>query len=253
VSYSEGFKGGGWNSHFNAVLTPAQQAALHPFKPEYAETIELGFKLDLAGDTFRLNGAVFTSDYTDMQVTYRGPAPAGVAPFLTNAGKAGIDGAELEATWAPSEAWILEASLGYLDATIDDLDNIPLAILPPGLAEGNALPFAPEEQAHLGIGYDASPGNLVLTPRIDLAYTGKMFFDATNTPEIAQLDSVTVVNVSLALGPSAGNWRFIVGVNNATDELYRVGGNSSLTTGSGYAEVAYARAREYFATFSYDF
>ena len=44
----------------------------------------------------RLNMAVFTSDYTDMQVTYRGPAPNGVAPFLTNAGKASIDGAELE-------------------------------------------------------------------------------------------------------------------------------------------------------------
>ena len=26
LSYSEGFKGGGWNSHFNSVLTPAQQA-----------------------------------------------------------------------------------------------------------------------------------------------------------------------------------------------------------------------------------
>ncbi|MBX5460949.1 MAG: TonB-dependent receptor [Steroidobacteraceae bacterium] len=28
VSYAEGFKGGGWNSHFNSVLTPEQQAAL---------------------------------------------------------------------------------------------------------------------------------------------------------------------------------------------------------------------------------
>jgi iron complex outermembrane receptor protein len=42
-------------------------------------------------------------------------------------------------------------------------------------------------------------------------------------------------------------------VNNATDEIYPVAGNSSLTTGSGYAEVAYARPREYFATLSYDF
>jgi iron complex outermembrane receptor protein len=55
------------------------------------------------------------------------------------------------------------------------------------------------------------------------------------------------------LAPSAGNWRLTVGVNNATDELYPVGGNSSLSTGAGYAEIAYARAREYFATFSYDF
>ena len=47
--------------------------------------------------------------------------------------------------------------------------------------------------------------------------------------------------------------RLAAGINNATDELYPVAGNSSLTTGSGYAEVAYARPREWFATFQYDF
>jgi iron complex outermembrane receptor protein len=253
VSYSEGFKGGGWNSHFNAVLTAPQQAALHPFKPETAETVEVGFKLDLASNTLRLNGAVFSSDYTDMQITYRGPAPAGVAPFVTNAGKATIDGAELEATWAPNDAWLVEASIGTLDATIDELNNIPFAVLPPGLVAGNALPFAPDEQAHLGIAYDATPGNLVVTPRIDVSYTSKTYFDATNTPEIAQLDDFTVVNASVVLAPSSGNWRVTLGVNNATDELYAVAGNSSLTTGSGYAEIAYARPREYFATISFDF
>src|SRR5207248_681556 len=57
--------------------------------------------------------AVFTSDYTNMQVTYRGPAPNGVAPFITNAGKASIDGLELETTWAPNDAWTVDASFGY--------------------------------------------------------------------------------------------------------------------------------------------
>jgi iron complex outermembrane recepter protein len=196
---------------------------------------------------------VFSSDYTDMQVTYRGPAPMGVAPFLTNAGKASIDGAELEMTWLPSPEWTVEASLGYLDATIDRLDNIPLAILPPGLVVGNVLPFAPEWQGHFGIAYDARAGSVVVTPRLDLSYQDATFFDATNTPEIAQLDDVTVLNFSLAIVPNTGNWRVTLGVNNATDELYPVAGNSSLTTGSGYAEIAYARPREYFAQLTYDF
>ena len=51
LSYSEGFKGGGWNSHFNAVLTPAQQAALQKFEQEEAQTIEVGAKFDLAENT----------------------------------------------------------------------------------------------------------------------------------------------------------------------------------------------------------
>ena len=48
LSYSEGFKGGGWNSHFNAVLTPAQQEALQKFEQEEAQTIELGAKFTFA-------------------------------------------------------------------------------------------------------------------------------------------------------------------------------------------------------------
>ena len=253
VSYAQGFKGGGWNSHFNAVLTAPQQAALHPFRPEEAETVEIGTKLDLADDTLRVNAALFSSDYTDMQITYRGPAPNGVAPFLTNAGKASIDGAELELTWLPTAALMIEGSLGFLDATIDRLDNIPLAVLPPGLVAGNVLPFAPERQAHFGLAYDARPGSLSVTPRVDVSYTDRQFFDATNTPEIAQLEDVTVVNASVALAPAAGTWQLTIGVNNATDETYPVAGNSSLTTGSGYAEIAYARPREYFASITFDF
>jgi iron complex outermembrane receptor protein len=253
LSYAQGFKGGGWNSHFNAPLTPEQQAALHPFRPEEAETVELGTKLDLAGDTLRLNAAIFSSDYQDMQLTYRGPAPNGVAPFVTNAGKTSIDGAELELTWVATARLLFDASVGMLDASIDELDAIPFAVLPPDLLPGNALPFSPDHQAHFGVAYDARAGNLTITPRLDVSYTDTQFFDATNTREIAQLEDVTVVNASVFLEPSAGNWRLTIGVNNATDELYQIAGNSSLTTGSGYAEVAYARPREYFATFNLDF
>jgi iron complex outermembrane recepter protein len=252
ASYAEGFKGGGWNSHFNAVLTPQQQAALQEFAQEEAETIEIGAKFDLGG-TVRLNLAAFTSDYTDMQVTYRGPAPTGVAPFLTNAGKASIDGAEAELTWAPTQLWRVEASLGYLDATIDSLDNIPLAVLPPGLLEGNRLPFAPQWQGHVGLAYTAHAGTLAIQPRVDASYQAQTFFDAANTLEIAQLDDVTTVNAQVQFSSDGGPWRVILGVNNATDELYPIAGNSSLTTGSGYAEIAYARPREWFANFQYEF
>jgi iron complex outermembrane receptor protein len=253
LSYSEGFKGGGWNSHFNAVLTPEQQAALHPFAPEEAQTIELGTKLEFAGNTVRLNMAVFTSDYTNMQLTYRGPAPNGVAPFVTNAGETSIDGAEFELTWAVTDALLLDGSVGYLDATIDDLSNIPFAVLPPGLLEGNFLPYAPEWQAHLGLAYTARAGNLEIVPRVDASYQSQTFFDATDTPEIAQLEDVTTINFQIQLRTADEKWRFTAGVNNATDELYPVAGNSSLTTGSGYAEIAYARPREWFATIQFDF
>ena len=254
ASYSEGFKGGGWNSHFNQPPPPPDFLALvQEFAPEEAKTYELGFKADLADNTFRLNGAVFWTDYEDLQVTYRGPLPNGVAPFLINAGKASVDGAELEATWAPNAALVVEASVGYLDSSLDELDINPVAAPPPGLVAGNVLPYAPEWQAHVGIGYDANVGGFVITPRIDASYQDTTFFDATNTREIAQLDDITVLNASLKVAPDDGNWYVTLGVNNATDETYPIAGNSSLATGSGYAEIAYSRPREYFAQLIFDF
>jgi iron complex outermembrane receptor protein len=253
VSYSEGFKGGGWNSHFNSVLTAEQQSALHEFDPEQARTVELGTKLDLARRTVRLNLAVFSSDYEDMQLTYRGPAPNGVAPFITNAGKTSIDGAEAELTWAPVAPLLVDASVGFLDATIDELGNIPFAVLPPDLVEGNRLPFAPEWTYHLGLQYTAHAGALEIVPRVDASYQAETFFDASNTREIAQDDAVTTVNASVQVRGAGAKWRIIAGVNNATDETYPIAGNSSLSTGSGYAEIAYARPREWFASFQYDF
>jgi iron complex outermembrane receptor protein len=254
ASYSEGFKGGGWNSHFNQPPPPpAFLAVVQEFQPEEAETFEVGAKFDLAGNTLRLNVAAFTTDYKDLQVTYRGPLPNGVAPFLTNAGQASADGGELELTWAPTADWLFEASVGYLDATLDELDINPVAAPPLTLLPGNKLPYAPEWQAHGGLQYSAHAGSIRIIPRLDVSYQDQTFFDAANTPDIAQLDSVTVYNVSLRFESEKGNWGLTLGCNNASDETYPIAGNSSLDTGSGYAEIAYSRPREYFAIVNFEF
>jgi iron complex outermembrane receptor protein len=193
-----------------------------------------------------------------MQVTYRGPifpppTPPGVAPFLTNAGEASIDGGELEVTWIPADAWSIDGSVGYLNTKLDTLVVDPLLIFPPGLAEGNVLPYSPKWQAHAGVSYTATAGQFQIIPRIDGSHQTRTFFDPTLTREIAQLDDVTTVNASVSFKPTDGKWTVKVGVNNATDEEYPVAGNSSLTTGSGYAEIAYARPRQWFAQLDYDF
>lgn len=266
-SYSEGFKGGGWNSHFNGcqilalcaaglpppVLANAVAAAaifpnVHSFGPEEAETFEIGIKLDLLDKTLRLNASGFTTDYSDLQFTYR----AGVAPYLANAGKASIDGFEVELAWLPTASWLIEGGVGYLDTSIDTLEVIAGTAI--GVVPGNRLPFSPKWQANVGVGYTAALANgYVMAPRLDFSYNDKTFFDANNTVEIAQTDSATVLNLSMSIEPPSQKWRINMGVNNATDDLYASGGNSSLTTGSGYAEIAYARPREYFANITWNF
>jgi iron complex outermembrane receptor protein len=91
-------------------------------------------------------------------------------------------------------------------------------------------------------------GGWAFTPRVDVYYQDKTFFDALNTPDIAQLDAVTLWNASLTLSSGDDSWSLVAGVNNISDEVYPIGGNSSLATGSGYAEIAYNRGRQWFAS-----
>ncbi len=245
-SYSEGFKGGGWNSAFNFPLNQSDLDAGQKFDQEEVKTIELGFKSDIS-DTLRVNGAIFSSDYTDLQFTYR----VFIAPWFFNAGEASIDGGELEFTWLPTENWIVEGGLGYLDSSIDEAATIVVPGRPvnSGVAKGNQLPFAPELKWNIGVGYDAEFGNFLVTPRFDVSYSDSVFFDATNTRSISQAKDYTVLDLSVAIENPDADWKVVLGLNNATDEEYRVSGNSSLGSGTGYGETAYARPRMWFASF----
>jgi iron complex outermembrane receptor protein len=249
ASYSEGFKGGGWNSNFNNPLSAAAQAQFQQFEDETAETIEVGFKADLLDNTLRFNGAFFTTDYTNLQFTFR----LGAAPLLFNAGAASIDGFELELSWLPIDSVTIDAGLGYLDASIDEASTNPA--LTAVVTTDDVPSYTPEVSANFGVGYRSQPSGmgLVFLPRVDVSYTDSFFTDESNDPLTAQLDSYWLVDVSVGVENSAGDWRLIGGVSNLTDELYVQGGNTSFTTGSGYAEIVYAREREWFLTLSHDF
>jgi iron complex outermembrane receptor protein len=152
----------------------------------------------------------------------------------------------------PNSDWLINGGIGVLDTSVDELREIAGTAV--GVVEGNVLPFSPEIQANFGLSYRARVGDgFTLMPRADLVHQGETYFDANNTVEIAQIDPYTVINASLVLAPTDERWRLTAGVSNLTDELYATGGNSSLTTGSGYAEIAYARPREFFVHFSVGF
>jgi iron complex outermembrane receptor protein len=242
VSWSQGFKSGGFNQRFNA---PPPGFIPTSFNEEKAETYEAGVKSEYGG-VFRFNAAVFHTKYTDMQLTYR----IGIVPLLFNAGEATIQGGEVEFTYAPGDL-IIEGSLGYLDDSFDSITTVPGATATVG--PGNSLPFTPKLSGNVGIGYDFKVSEFKLTPRVDMSYTASQFFDAANSVEVAQNDAVTLLGASLTLGSEDGKWRVKAGVNNLTDELYPVAGNSSMTTSAGYAEIVYARPRNYYLTGTLNF
>jgi iron complex outermembrane receptor protein len=92
---------------------------------------------------------------------------------------------------------------------------------------------------------------MTLTPRLNVSYTAEQYFDAANSVEVAQLKDVTLLNASVTL--AFDKWKVRGGVNNVTDEEYRVAGNSSFGTSAGYAEAIYSRPRNWFVSASIDF
>ena len=169
LSWADGFKSGGFNQRYNAA--PPGNAPIS-FNPETAETYEVGLKLDPDGP-LRINIAAFSSNYDDIQMTYR----LGVVPLLFNAGVASIDGGEVELEFAPTTEFRLDASLGYLDAGFDSITPPPPfgPVTPTATATlSSRLPFTPEWQGHMGLSYAFHTGSdWELTPRADVSYTAQ--------------------------------------------------------------------------------
>lgn len=245
ASWSQGFKSGGFNSRFNSVVAAGRPPS---FEPEKADTKELGIKIDLA-ERLRVNAAAFSTAYDNLQFTYR----VGLAPYLFNAGAASIDGVELEYQYVPVRSLILEGGFGLLDAKIDSVTTIVGATT--AVSTRSKLPYTPEWQGNTSAAYSMQFGpDLKATARVEVVYTAAQFFDAGNTKQIAQNDAVTLLNAGAVFqGNERGGWSVELGVNNLADKLYPIAGNSSLTTGSGYAEVAYNRGREVFISLAKDF
>jgi iron complex outermembrane receptor protein len=257
ASWSQGFKSGGFNSRFNAPV-PADPAtgnpALHPpaFDPETAESYEIGVKLDPAPG-LRINLAAFDTTYEDIQLTYR----FGTAPYIFNAGVATIRGFEAELHYAPSTDWLFEGNFSYLDDEFDEIRPVTYGGAPPSsvpVTLNSQLPYVPEWQGSAALEYVAHLwSGMSLRSRGEVVYTGAQFFDTGNTVDIAQMDDITTYNLSFVLESDSQPWQVRLGFKNITDEVYPIAGNSSLTTGAGYAEIAYNRGSEVTLSLSTEF
>jgi iron complex outermembrane receptor protein len=233
ATYSQGFKGGG----FTQRIFPPEPAA-SSFDPETAEVYELGAKSEWFDRRWRLNGALFSTNYDGLQVI----VTEGIAPKVRNAGSARIQGAELESEAVLTERLRLSASLGYLDAEYRSLsDNVV------GIALENELPNAPEITASAGVSVDAYSGSHgLLTLRADWSYQDAVFKDAANKTAIRQ-PAYSLVNANVAFTTQSGKFSVVAGVTNLTDERVIQSGYSNLDFDS-FSEVTYGRPREWFLT-----
>ncbi|WP_165772295.1 TonB-dependent receptor [Niveispirillum lacus] len=233
ASYAQGFKSGGWTTR----LTAPEPTGIAPdFEPETADTYEAGIKSELFDRRLRLNGAVFWTDYKNIQVVVQ----RGISPTFENAGTGRIKGFELEAEAAVTNAFTLNAALGYLDAAYRKLEAGSTISLDDKFVNTPDWTFNVGGAYEVGLG-DAGTGTL----RADYVYKSAQAKDAINSPALIQ-SGYGVVNMAAEYRPADSNWQILTGVRNATDKRFLVTGltNSSIGNTTG----TYSRPREWFLT-----
>ncbi len=237
LSYSEGFKSGGFNLRY-VLPVPG----IVPFAPEEVDTFEAGLKWRSANGRYQVSAAVFTSDYQDIQTTL---FDDNAAPITTNAGDADIDGFELEIALLPVDDLLIEWSLGLIDAEYTRIRSPSASITGADqiVTLDSELPNTPEVTSQLSLDYQFTEifdGPLRL--RLDAQYRGDTQNDAQNSPFLFQ-DSYIIGNASLAWTRSDEQWMARLFINNIGDERVIVSGDSNFAL--GFHEANINRPREY--------
>ncbi len=246
ASFSTGYKGGGINPR---PFTPGQ---VQSFQPERVNAYELGFKSDFLDRRVRLNVAGFWNNYSDIILIDANGFPGApgdpdffpfsAAPF--NAGDAEIKGVEAETTIEPVDGLTLSGSVSYLDFEYTRLDANATAS---GYTADYVPPFTPKWKWSASLAYEFLLDNEgTITPQIYADFRDDIFTDPDNKAANF-IEARTLLNANITYETGNGDWQFVAGVTNLTDEYYL---NNIFETSSinGQGQAVVGRPREFYAS-----
>lgn len=197
ASVSRGFKGGGFNLNTSNIDT------VSIVDPEGLWAYEIGGKWAINDREAILSGAFFYYDYTDYQqfslTDLADPGdPPNLANVLSNIEEARLFGLEVEATWAPTENWLLNVGLGYVNSEYTDfVQDDGTNLNGNRFTESPAINFNGLIQYTFFIG-----GSWSIAPQFDWTYNSSYFTDLANTRSVTLPDG-QVINLE-----TEANWDF---------------------------------------------
>lgn len=163
---SRGFRSGGQNlrARGDALLIAPS------FEPETATDYEIGIKSDWLDRRLRVNGALFYTDYANIQKQTNRFADGVTTSIINNAAQARVWGAELEVTAVPVTGLTLGASAGYTNAKYLEFEDDA------GDRAGEPFAFVPEWTYVLSADYDREIGPGTGFAHIDWVWTDAIDF-----------------------------------------------------------------------------
>ncbi len=249
-SYTDGFKSGGFDMRGNQSVNPN---AGDPYQPETVDTFELGVKSELWDRRLRLNAALFTSAYDDMQVTVQRAVNNTVASQVLNAASADINGLELEAVAVASDALQFNLVLGYTDAKFNEVMFYD-AVTKTTTDVSGLWSFAntPELTGTLGTKYTKAllGGELVFNANLYHRSETQIF----ELPSVLDFGGYTLFNAGATWYDASGNWDVSLQGRNLGNKETRIAGyNFPLLAGEQTITAYYGDPRTVSLTVGYRF
>jgi iron complex outermembrane receptor protein len=223
VSYSQGFKSGGFDMRADAILTPT---SVNGYEPESVDSYEAGLKGYFFDRRLSLNSAVFYAKYKDQQITQQTPVGASIASQVLNVGKSHMSGAEIEGVASLLPNLTANFSLGYIKAEFDEYRALDLTSTPPvvrDFADVRVFQNTPEWTGSVSFTYTADLGDhgrITFTPVASYRDSFHMF----EIPSQLDQSSYWLVDASLVWTSASDRYRVGLHGKNLTDETYRIGG-----------------------------
>ena len=231
-TYTRGFKSGGYNDQAGSGGFDVFPVAA--YDPEFANSYEIGIKSTFADDRVRLNATYFFVNYEDFQrstvVSIPGTALQETRTF--NAADVDASGLEAELTWLVSDAFILRAHLGTIDAEYNEflLDRDGDPATAPTDFSGRDVTRAPDFNAGVDATYtmDLSGGSSL---RFNLNYKHEAentyYYADDLSPEFdTVLEQRDLLNANVAWNSADGTWRVAAFGKNLTDDRYKTASQS---------------------------
>lgn len=210
---TSGYKTGGYNVRASTI-----QRFNQGFAQETLVSYELGLKSTLLDRRLRFNAALFQSNYREIQINVQSDPTNIARTDVLNAGKARIQGAEVDLTAVPLEGLTLNLSYAWIDAKYRQILD----------ASGNDVTArynyiqAPKNTITAGIQYTRPVGSLGdLTASLDYSYQDRKFSSSTDARYIVGAYGLLSARVGLSAIPvGASEWTLAAFGRNLTDRSY---------------------------------
>ncbi len=185
------------------------------FLSDFLTNIEFGWKTQWADNRLQFNGALFTQEWEDFQVSFTGD---NAITAVNNGPSATVNGLEADILWLATDNLRISASAAFYDSTLDDdYCNFSAGVCTEVLApKGTQLPVTADFKGNMVARYHMDIGSFDSYIQGAMVHEGKRSSDMDQSANAIIGDLPAYTTLDLAAGFGKDNWKVDVFVSNAT-------------------------------------